>query len=885
MEAINGTGNELSNVIIGNSANNILNGGAGDDYLSGGAGNDTYMVDSIYDTVIENADEGLDTVESSVSYTLGANIENLTLTGDLAIGGTGNALDNIITGNSASNIINGGAGADIMTGGAGGDTYIVDDVNDVVVEELIAAEVSIVDTVESSIDYTLGANLENLTLTGAAINATGNEIDNQITGNAQDNIINGAAGNDTLDGGDGNDTYIYNYGDGLDTISDTDNLGNIIYRDANGIEYALTGGLLTTGQSYSDATGRFIYNFNEIDSTLTIILDGQVSMIMQNYSLAVSALGITLIDAPISINTPYYSQHVTELGGNINATAFGDVNGDGLIDIVSTISNQFSETLINDGNGGFNSLGISYITSGYVGDKLTLGDFNGDGHIDLVSSGRFGNQRVIVAINDGTGNFTPADLYPSIRVYNPADFAVGDITGDGMLDVVSLSFYGGQSVLANDGNGGFNPELFKPEFFSYGVSGYSTAMALGDLNGDGADEIVQTGYLGASGSYILIERYAQGFFSGTFISGGFGTKTALSIALGDVNGDGLLDIVTGVNNTVEVRTNLGNDYYLSQSYTSANYNIGYDSLTLLDTNGDGNLDIVVNGSSYSSIAILENDGVGLFAANPTVYSTGGFNGQLANADFNGDGQSDIILFNSNQGFVNILNHDPITELVAREDALLSFTGLNVAGSQSQVTAQLSVAHGNLFLDGSAITFSAGAIGESSLTIQGTAQDINAALATLNYQGDANYNGTDALSIFAIDAAGYQANSVINIDVKSVTDNYFFGDTSTWGGMIEGFNSASSGSANPDKLVFNQYYLSQLAFDNQSTFSYSNSGVLVNGLAANAAYAQFIYDSTSGILSFDPDGTGSAEALAIATLGVDFHPVELIGQDINFPMDS
>ena len=206
--AINGTGNELNNTVTGNAADNIINGGAGYDYMIGGAGNDTYVVDSFNDWAIENVGEGVDTVESSDSYELDANIENLSLTGELAINGTGNAVNNIINGNSSSNVIDGSTGADTMIGGAGGDTYIVDDVNDVVVEELIAAEVSIVDTVESSVDYTLGANVENLELTGAAINATGNELDNQITGNEQDNVINGAAGADTMIGGAGGDTYI-----------------------------------------------------------------------------------------------------------------------------------------------------------------------------------------------------------------------------------------------------------------------------------------------------------------------------------------------------------------------------------------------------------------------------------------------------------------------------------------------------------------------------------------------------------------------------------------------------------------------------------------------------------------------------------------------------
>ena len=101
-------------------------------------------------------------MQSSATFTLGADVENLTLTGIGAIDGTGNELNNSLTGNSAANVLSGGAGVDTMLGGAGDDTYVVDDVGDVVTEQANAG----IDTVQSSLTYTLGANVENLTLTG-----------------------------------------------------------------------------------------------------------------------------------------------------------------------------------------------------------------------------------------------------------------------------------------------------------------------------------------------------------------------------------------------------------------------------------------------------------------------------------------------------------------------------------------------------------------------------------------------------------------------------------------------------------------------------------------------------------------------------------------------
>jgi Ca2+-binding RTX toxin-like protein len=193
----------LDNIITGNDGNNILSGGTGADTLIGGAGNDTYVVNSAGDVVTEAASGGTDLVQSSITYILGTNVENLTLTGTDNINGTGNTLNNVITGNSDNNILDGGAGNDTMVGGLGNDTYVVNIATDVVTEAAGAGT----DTVLSSVTYTLGVNVENLTLTGTtAINGTGNTLDNIITGNGAANILNGAAGADTLIGGLGNDT-------------------------------------------------------------------------------------------------------------------------------------------------------------------------------------------------------------------------------------------------------------------------------------------------------------------------------------------------------------------------------------------------------------------------------------------------------------------------------------------------------------------------------------------------------------------------------------------------------------------------------------------------------------------------------------------------------
>ncbi|PSF34929.1 hypothetical protein C7H19_18145 [Aphanothece hegewaldii CCALA 016] len=130
-DTINGTANNDNltglagnDTINGLAGNDTLDGGVGNDSLIGGIGNDTYIVDSASDFVTENSNEGTDTVQSSVTYTLGNNLENLILTGTAAINGTGNTLNNTITGNTVNNNLNGGTGNDTLIGGTGNDTLI-----------------------------------------------------------------------------------------------------------------------------------------------------------------------------------------------------------------------------------------------------------------------------------------------------------------------------------------------------------------------------------------------------------------------------------------------------------------------------------------------------------------------------------------------------------------------------------------------------------------------------------------------------------------------------------------------------------------------------------------------------------------------------------------
>ena len=129
-------GDAAENTLLGSDGDDWLDGGSNNDIMQGGKGDDTYVVDSVDDVVIEHADEGIDTVESNVSYTLGDNVENLTLLGYKNLSGTGNELDNIIRGNSGDNYLDGGTGEDTLIGGRGNDTYVVNSAGDQVIERM-----------------------------------------------------------------------------------------------------------------------------------------------------------------------------------------------------------------------------------------------------------------------------------------------------------------------------------------------------------------------------------------------------------------------------------------------------------------------------------------------------------------------------------------------------------------------------------------------------------------------------------------------------------------------------------------------------------------------------------------------------------------------------
>jgi Ca2+-binding RTX toxin-like protein len=224
-----GNGND---VLLGGADDDTLFGGWGDDSLwggsgintlTGGIGNDFYILEGDFDTIVETAGGGTDSVKVFENYALADDADIEILAAYLSKGEddlklTGNAVAQTITGNYGDNVLDGKGGADELIGLLGDDTYYVDDAGDIVVEATGGGS----DTVAVSVSYALGADadielLRTRSNAGTtAIDLTGNKLAQTITGNAGDNILHdgGAGAADTLKGLGGNDTYrIFNAGD------------------------------------------------------------------------------------------------------------------------------------------------------------------------------------------------------------------------------------------------------------------------------------------------------------------------------------------------------------------------------------------------------------------------------------------------------------------------------------------------------------------------------------------------------------------------------------------------------------------------------------------------------------------------------------------------
>ncbi len=282
---VGGAGNDT---LVGGAGADTLDGGLGVDTMSGCTGNDIYVVDNAGEVITENLAEGTDTVQSGITYTLGSNVENLTLTGSAAINGTGNELANVLIGNSAANILNGMDGNDALYagdgdtayGGNGNDTLIAqntvgnfaylrgDGGNDVLSggaglnqiwggsgadtitggnsQNYIWGDMGGIDSIDGN-DVIYGGAVYDLVFGGGGNDyIAGNSGNDYLLGEGGDDVVQGGDGNDNVTGGDGNDLLTGN--------ADADTLGGSLGNDL------LIGG--TGNDTISTGSGADLIAFN-----------------------------------------------------------------------------------------------------------------------------------------------------------------------------------------------------------------------------------------------------------------------------------------------------------------------------------------------------------------------------------------------------------------------------------------------------------------------------------------------------------------------------------------------------------------------------------------------------------------------------------------------
>ncbi len=676
-----GAGNALDNVITGgagsdtlsgDAGNDTLNGGAGADALAGGLGDDTYIIDNAGDTVSEDADEGIDTVRTSLaSYTLGANVENLTNIGTAAFNGIGNALNNIMTG---------GAGIDRLAGGAGDDIYIVS-TRDIVIEDTDAG----IDTVRTNLaSYTLGANVENLIFTSSTtFTGVGNGLDNVIKGGKAADTLSGGAGNDTLDGGAGADRLIGGTGDDIfivdntkDVVTEAVGQGNdtvktglaalTLAANVEALVYTGAGNFLGTGNALantiSGGSGNDILNGGAGADTLIgglgndiYVADNAFDVIVENDGEGIDTVQTALASYVLAANVENLTYTGTiafaGTGNALGNTITGGVAAD-------TLSGGDGNDTLNGGKGAdtlIGGLGDDIYIVDSAADVVTE---NADAGIDTVKTALAAYS---LASKANVENLTYAGTVAFVGTGNGLANTIRGGVGADILDGGA----GIDTLIGGLGNDTYIVDDLADivtEAVNAGTDLIKTALsayALTDIAN--VEKLAFTGSGDFVGTGNALANVIAGGAGNDTLDGGAGADTLIGGAGNDVYiVDSIADVVTEAANagTDEIRTSLG-------SYSIA----ALVNVENLSYTGGGNF----SGTGNASANTISGG-----AGNDTLNGGAGVDrliGGLGNDTYIVDSAADVITENADEGIDTVKTALASYSLAARENVEnLTYTG-------------------------------------------------------------------------------------------------------------------------------------------------------------------------------------------------------------------